>query len=271
MSFHTEPEPVRGEPREVAPGIRRIVAPNPGNFTYWGTNTYLIAEPGGFAVLDPGPESDSHRAAILAAAGGRVTRILVSHTHHDHIDGLAALKAATGVASYGFAPSAEPSFAPDVPLADGDEVAGWTALHTPGHAADHLCYARDGVVFTADHIMSWSTSIVSPPAGNMTQYFASLRRMIARDDRLYLPGHGPPVPDPARYARFLLAHREEREAGVRRVLASGPKTPADIVLALYTDLKPALRPAAERSVLAHLHKLRDDGLAREEGGSWGAL
>jgi glyoxylase-like metal-dependent hydrolase (beta-lactamase superfamily II) len=270
MNFYTEPEPVRGEPREIAPGILRIVAPNPGNFTYWGTNTYLLAEQGGFAVLDPGPESGSHLAAILAAAGGKVARILVSHTHHDHIAGLPALQAATGAPAYGYDPSTEPSFTPDIPLADGDRVAGWTALHTPGHAADHLCYARDGVVFTADHIMSWSTSIVSPPAGDMSAYFASLRRMLARDDRLYLPGHGPPVPDPARYAGFLLAHREQREAGVRGALAGGPKTPADIVLALYTELRPALRPAAERSVLAHLHKLRDDGLARDDGGTWHA-
>ena len=268
MSFYTEAEPVRGAVLEAAPGIGRIVAPNPGGFTYWGTNTYLIAEPGGFAVLDPGPENADHLAAVLRATDGRVTRILVSHTHHDHIAGLPGLQAATGARTYGYHTSAEAAFTPDVGLEDGDVVAGWTALFTPGHAADHVCFARDGVVLTADHIMSWSTSIVSPPQGNMGQYFASLRRMLAREDTMYLPGHGPAVPDPARYGAFLLNHRLQREAAIGNALAAGPRTPAELVLALYVDLKPALRPAAERSVLAHLHKLRDDGAARENDGVW---
>ncbi len=268
MSFYTEAEPVRGAVLDAAPGIQRIVAPNPGGFTYWGTNTYLIAEPDGFAVLDPGPDSADHLAAILHATGGKITRILVSHTHPDHIDGLPALKSATGAPTYGYRVSASSAFAPDIPLDDNDIVAGWTALHTPGHASDHLCFARDRLVLTADHIMSWSTSIVSPPQGNMTQYFASLRRMLGRDDTLYLPGHGPAVPDPQRYGAFLLTHRLQREAAIAAALATGPQTPAELVMALYVDLKPALRPAAERSVLAHLHKLRDDGAAREDGGVW---
>ncbi len=268
MSFYSEAEPVRGDVLPAAPGISRIVAPNPGGFTYWGTNTYLIDEGDGFAVLDPGPDSESHLVAILKATGGRVKRIVVSHTHPDHIDGLPALKAATGAPTYGYFASATPVFTPDIPLHDNDVVAGWTALYTPGHAADHLCFARDGVVLTADHIMSWSTSIVSPPQGNMTQYFASLRRMLAREDALYLPGHGPGIPDPARYGNFLLQHRLQREAAIGNALSAGPQTPGELVLALYVDLKPALRPAAERSVLAHLHKLRDDGVAREDGGVW---
>jgi glyoxylase-like metal-dependent hydrolase (beta-lactamase superfamily II) len=270
MSFYTEAEPVRGAVFDAAPGIRRIVAPNPGGFTYWGTNTYLIEDEGGFAVLDPGPDSAPHLAAILKATDGKITRIIVSHTHPDHIDGLPALKAATGAPTYGYHTSATPAFTPDIGLDDNDIVAGWTALYTPGHASDHLCFARDGIVLTADHIMSWSTSIVSPPQGSMTQYFASLRRMLARDDTMYLPGHGPAVPDPAHYGNFLLTHRLQREAAIAAALATGPQTPAELVLALYVDLKPALRPAAERSVLAHLHKLRDDGAAHEQNGVWTA-
>jgi glyoxylase-like metal-dependent hydrolase (beta-lactamase superfamily II) len=268
MSFYTEAEPVRGAVLAAGPGISRVVAPNPGAFTYWGTNTYLIEEPGGFIVLDPGPNSVAHTQAILAATGGRVSRILLTHTHGDHIGGVPALQAATGAKTYGFHPSAEPAFSPDIPLADGDSVAGWTAIHTPGHAADHLCYARGGTVLTGDHIMSWSTSIVSPPHGNMTAYFASLKRMIARDDEVHLPGHGPAIPDPSRYAGFLLRHREGREAAIAKALAGAPQTPGELVLAIYTDLAPHLRPAAERSVLAHLHKLRDDSCARDIDGRW---
>lgn len=269
MNFYTEAEPARGAVLPVAPGISRIVAPNPGGFTYWGTNTYLIAGAEGFTVLDPGPASQAHIDAILAATGGKVARILVSHTHNDHIDGLPALKAATGAPTYGYHTSATPDFTPDHGLDDGDEIAGWTALYTPGHASDHLCFARDGLVFSADHIMGWSTSVVSPPQGNMTQYFASLRRMLARADTQYFPGHGPTVTDPAAYGAFLLNHRLAREAAIAKTLEAGPKAPMEIVLALYTDLKPALRPAAERSVTAHLHKLRDDGRAVERDGVWG--
>ena len=268
MSFYSEAEPVRGAVLPVAAGITRIVAPNPGGFTYWGTNTYLIAEGGGFMVLDPGPDSQAHLEAVLAATGGKVTRILVSHTHPDHIDGLPAMRAATGAQTFGFHASATDAFTPDVALHDNDVVAGWTALHTPGHASDHLCFARDGLVFSADHIMGWSTSVVSPPQGNMTDYFASLRRMLARPDTRYFPGHGPEVTEPGRYGQFLLAHRLGREAAIARALAVAPQTPGDLVLALYVDLKPSLRPAAERSVTAHLHKLRDDGVAVERDGVW---
>ena len=271
MTLLTEAEPQRGVPLPIVPGIARIVAPNPGAFTYHGTNTYLIAEDDGFAVLDPGPEDAGHRAAILAATGGRVRRILLSHTHIDHVEGMAALKSATGAPSYGFHASADAGFSPDVPLYDGDAVGPWTALYTPGHAADHLCFARaDGVVFTADHIMSWSTSIVSPPGGSMTDYFASLRRMLARDDTLHLPGHGPPITDPRGHAEFLLAHRLQREAAIAGKLAEGPQTAMALVEALYVGLAERLKQPAVRSVTAHLHKLRDEGRAVEAGEVWRA-
>ena len=269
MKFLTEPEPTRGTVLPVADGIRRVVAPNPGPFTYHGTNTYLIDSDAGLMVLDPGPDDASHREAILAATGGRIAKILLSHTHADHLDGLAALQAATGAPSHGFHASADPRFVPDMPLHDGDTLEGWTALHTPGHAADHLCFARDdGVVLTADHIMSWSTSVVSPPGGHMGQYFASLRRMLARDDRLHLPGHGPPLAEPRGYVQHLLDHRQQREAAILAALATGPQTAAGLVDALYVGLAERLKPAASRSVTAHLEKLRDEGGARMSDGIW---
>jgi len=271
MSFLTEPEPLRGVTTPVAEGILRIVAPNPGAFTYHGTNTYLIDGEGGFTVLDPGPGDAGHLQAVLAATGGRVAKILLSHTHADHLDGLSALQAATGAPAYGFHRSADRRFAPDVPMQDGDGVDGWTALHTPGHAADHLCFARaDGVVFTADHVMSWSTSVVSPPGGNMRHYFASLNRMLERDDRLHLPGHGPAMREPRSYVQYLLDHRRQREAAIVAALTVGPQTAAELVEALYVGLAERLKPAAARSVTAHLEKLAEEGRAEASGMVWRA-
>ncbi|HEY0418224.1 MAG TPA: MBL fold metallo-hydrolase, partial [Acetobacteraceae bacterium] len=167
MPFLTEPEPARGEKLQVLPGIWRIVAANSGPMTYHGTNTWIIEGQGGFTVLDPGPDSAEHVRHILAATGGRVPRILLSHTHADHLGATAALQAATGATVFGFHRPQDPDFAPDVALRDGDVVAGWTAIHTPGHASDHLCFAGpDGMLFSADHVMSWSSSVVSPPHGD---------------------------------------------------------------------------------------------------------
>jgi glyoxylase-like metal-dependent hydrolase (beta-lactamase superfamily II) len=176
MAFLTEPDPERGVALPVVPGISRIVANNPSLMTYHGTNTYLIEADDAFVVLDPGPNDDGHLENILAATQGRVSAILLSHTHSDHLGTTAALKAHTGATTYAFQLSADPAFFPDVLLRDGDTVAGMTAIHTPGHASDHLCFARpDGIVFSADHVMSWSSSIVSPPGGDMAAYVASLR------------------------------------------------------------------------------------------------
>ena len=269
MDFLSEPEPDRGKVIPVISGISRIVAPNPGPMTYYGTNTYLIEGADGFTVLDPGPESEAHLQAVLAATGGRVARILLSHTHRDHLDGLPALRATTDAPAYGFHQSAAPDFVADHPLRDGDSVGEWTALHTPGHAADHLCFARaDGVVFTADHVMSWSTSIVSPPNGNMADYLASLRRLYARDDRLYLPGHGPRIPEPRRFVRALIDHRIMRENAILSALRGEGRTSRELVGALYANVASHLHGAAERSVIAHLQKLEAEGRAMREGERW---
>src|SRR5918994_5218432 len=230
MAFLTEPAPERGVALPVVPGISRIVANNPSLMTYHGTNTYLIETVDGFVVLDPGPDDDGHLKDILTATQRKVSAILLSHTHSDHLGATAALKARTGAATYAFHPSADPAFFPDVPLRDGDTVAGMTVIHTPGHASDHLCFAHpDGFVFSADHVMSWSSSIVSPPSGDMAAYVASLRLMLSRDDRLYLPGHGPPLSNPIPYVEDLLNHRLEREEAIARMLCHGPLTTWDLV------------------------------------------
>lgn len=269
MPYLTEAEPERGLASEVAPGIRRIVASNAGLMTYHGTNTYLIEEGEGVVVLDPGPDDADHVEAILRATGGRVAAILLSHSHSDHLGAVAALKARTGARTFAFHLSADPAFQPDVPLQDGDQAAGMVCLHTPGHASDHLCFARpDGVVFSADHVMSWSSSIVSPPGGDMAAYFRSLRRMLARADRLLLPGHGPPLPDPAPYIQELLDYRIKREEAIADALRDGPHVPRDLVDRLYSQTHPWLLQAAERNVTAHLLKLQAEGRAEQRGAGW---
>ena len=264
--FLTEPEPPRHAALPVAPGIHRIVAPNPGPMTYWGTNTYLVAEPGGNLVLDPGPHDAGHLAAILAA--GPVTRIVLTHTHPDHLDGLAALRAATGAPVHGWhAP--EVPVAWDQPLQEADGVGPWQALHTPGHAPDHLCFAGpDDILFSADTVMGWSTSTVAP--GGMADYFATLHRLLARNDRLLLPGHGPPIHTPRPVIQALLDHRLQREAAILAALTPHPPTSRAITAELYADVDPRLLRAAERNVIAHLDKLRGEGRVRDVPEGWTA-
>jgi glyoxylase-like metal-dependent hydrolase (beta-lactamase superfamily II) len=276
MPFLTEPEPDRGAVLPVMPGISRIVAANPGPMTYYGTNTYLIETPDGIAVLDPGPEDHpEHVEAILRATGPKVALILVSHTHHDHIGAVPALQQATGAPTVGFRESGSPAFDPDIKLDDGDTIAGMTAVHTPGHASDHICLAlpaRDGtaVLFSADHVMSWSTSVVSPPDGDMAAYFESLRKLLDRSDDAFLPGHGPPLPEPRNLVREMLAHRMMREQAIRRKLAQGPAGTYALMDTLYSQVHPRLRRAAERNVLAHLLKLEAEGKVRRDGEMWAA-
>jgi glyoxylase-like metal-dependent hydrolase (beta-lactamase superfamily II) len=275
MAFLTEPEPERGAVLPVLPGISRVVAHNPGPMTYHGTNTYLIETAQGLVVLDPGPDDAQHVDAVLRATGGKVDLILLSHTHHDHLGATAALKQATGAQTAGFRTPADAAFVPDRPLDDGDEVAGMTALHTPGHASDHLCFAmagKDGkpILFSADHVMSWNSSVVSPPDGDMRAYFASLKRVLDRADDVFLPGHGPPLPEPRRLTRALLFHRMERERAIQVALVKGPTTTTALRDKMYSQTHPRLQRAAERNVLAHLLKLEAEGKARRDGEQWRA-
>jgi glyoxylase-like metal-dependent hydrolase (beta-lactamase superfamily II) len=278
-----------GAVEETAPGVRRVVCNNPSAFTFRGTNTYIIGR-GRVAVLDPGPVDEAHLAAILAATTGEtITHVLVSHTHRDHSPGVAPLVAATGARTYGFGPHVTPpeaggeggdhAFRPDVTVPDGGVVEGgdWrlTALHTPGHCANHLCFAMDGngVLFSADHVMSWSTSVVSPPDGDMADYMRSLGRVMAREDAVLLPGHGPAIRDPKPFLAGLHAHREEREARVLEALRKvGMATAEELVGPVYGPLDPRLVKPAGRSLLSHLIKLAQEGeVAQAEGERWSAL
>ncbi len=276
MAFLTEPEPERDVVLPVITGVRRIVAANPSPMTYHGTNTYLIETKDGLVVLDPGPDDATHVDAILRATDRKVDLILLSHTHHDHLGATAALAEATGAPTAGFRHSADPSFDPAIKLDDGADIAGMLALHTPGHAADHLCFAfaaleDRAVLFSADHVMSWNSSVVSPPGGDMRDYFASLRRVLDRSDDVFLPGHGPPLPDPRRLTRALLLHRMERERSIVGRLQKEPMTVVGLREALYSQTHPRLQRAAERNVLAHLLKLQAEGRADLDGEVWRAI
>lgn len=273
-----------GRLERVAPGIRRIVAQNPSPFTFKGTGTYVVGS-GEVAVIDPGPDLTEHVAALMAGlAGEQVTHILVTHTHRDHSPAAAALKAATGAPTYGFGPHAggrrgEPGseeggdwdFAPDVVVGDGDEIAGkgwrFEAVHTPGHTSNHLCFAlpQQGILFSGDHVMGWSTSVVAPPDGDMAAYMASLDKLLGRGDQVYWPTHGPAITAPKPHVRAFVAHRREREAGILDCLATGPQPIDAIVGKLYLGLQPGLRRAAGRSVHAHLLDLVARGLVEADG------
>jgi glyoxylase-like metal-dependent hydrolase (beta-lactamase superfamily II) len=274
MPFLTEQEPVRGNAVTVAPGIRRLVANNPGVMTYHGTNTYLIASENGEIVLDPGPDDAAHIAHIIAAIEGKPALILLSHTHHDHIGGLKALWQHTGAEVAAWHSPAVELKVPFKKLTDNAEIAGLRALHTPGHASDHLCFATvsqqgEKLLFSADHVMSWSSSIVNPPDGSMKDYFASLNRLLDRNDSRYLPGHGPPLPEPRALVRELLTHRVAREKAIAAALAhhTGTTIP-NLVETLYSQTNPLLKLAAQRNVLAHLLKLETEGSALRTGDSW---
>jgi glyoxylase-like metal-dependent hydrolase (beta-lactamase superfamily II) len=276
-----------GEPSPMGPGIVRLVANNPSMLTFKGTNTYLVGSTS-LAVVDPGPDNDEHRAAILRAAGARpITHILLTHAHRDHVDGMAKLKAETGAltAAYPRDPAAgkvalesSPSgkyfvdydFVPDIALKGGDTIEGadWglTAIHTPGHAPDHLCFALEGrrVVFSGDHVMAWNTTVIAPPEGRMADYEASLGILMDRNDDVFLPGHGDRLNDPQRTVKAYLLHRNWREKSVLDALTAGATTIRRIVPEVYRGLAPQLIPAATLSVQAHVEYLIEKGLVASD-------
>ncbi len=271
---------------QIEPLVARVLAGNPSPYTYSGTQSYLVGS-SDVAVIDPGPDLPAHLDALLAAIGGRPVRgILCTHTHRDHSPLAKALAEATGAPIVGCAalaledagPRADAAFdrdyVPDRVLADGERIAGegWTieAVATPGHTSNHLCFAliESGALFTGDHVMGWSTSVVSPPDGDMTDYMASLAKLQAREDRIYYPAHGPAVERPQRLVRGMLGHRKQREGQILRLLAREVHAIPAMVDDMYVGLDPRLHGAAERSVLAHLIDLERRGLARVEGETW---
>lgn len=267
-------------------GVRRVLAPNPSPMTYHGTNSYLIGT-GDVALVDPGPNIAAHSDALMAALqkGERISHILVTHSHVDHSPLAAPMAQALGVPVYAFGAATagrsaqmqvlakaglvaggegiDTSFSPDIPLADGETLAhgDWslTALHTPGHLSNHLCFAFGDVLLSGDHVMGWASSLVSPPDGDMAAYMASTRRLAAQHWSIIHSGHGAPISDPASRLGFLITHRQQREAAILAQLARGISTIPALTEMLYTETPAALHPAAQRNVLAHLLDLAAQG------------
>jgi len=277
-----------GVVEEVRPEVRRVLCNNPSPFTFTGTVSYIVGK-GKVAIIDPGPEDEAHVAALLDAVRGEtVTHILVTHTHRDHSPNTGRLKAATGATVYAEGPhrasrpryesekissesGADRDFKPDVAVHHGDVVegAGWVleAVATPGHTANHLAFAwpERKLSFVGDHVMGWSTSIVSPPDGSMVDYMASLDTLMKRDEDLYFPGHGPEIPEGQRYVRYLIRHRQAREASILHRLAKGAADIPTLVRAIYIGIDPRLTGAAGYSVLAHLEDLVARGIVATDG------
>ena len=269
----------------LEPGIARLLAHNPSPFTFMGTQTYFAGEDE-VVIIDPGPDLPEHVAAIVAALGERrVVAIACTHTHRDHSPASRALAAVTGAPIVGCAalaldsvgPRADASFdfdyRPDRVLADGETIHvdghAFTAVATPGHTSNHVCFAYRGAVFTGDHVMGWSTTVVVPPDGDMSDYMASLGKLRQRDDRVYYPAHGPAVTKPQQLVRGMIGHRMQRERQILKRLQAGDRTVPEIVAAAYPGLDPRLVPAAGGSVTAHLLDLVRRGLVmRSEDDVW---
>jgi glyoxylase-like metal-dependent hydrolase (beta-lactamase superfamily II) len=291
-----------GTVQQVSPLIRRVIAENPSKFTYRGTGTYIVGH-GDVVVIDPGPRLDSHRHALAAALEGeRVQAILITHCHADHSPLAAWLQDQTGAPTFGFGPHPRPEpgteppadeddgddvkieestdhdFVPTHAVVDGDVVVAtsqltMTAVHTPGHTSNHTCWslAEESTLFTGDHVMGWSTTVVSPPDGDMVAYIDSLRRVAGRNDAMLWPTHGPPRDDGRIFVEALVEHRLERERGVLAAVRDGRATIPDIVALLYADVGEELHKPAGRSVWAHLVKLVAEGQVEVEGSGYPAL
>lgn len=286
--FNRDFKAVPGKPEMVFPGVQRVLAPNPGPFTFTGTCTYLIgSDP--LAVIDPGPDDDDHVNALLAAIGSRkVSHILVTHTHRDHSTAVPALQTYTGANTYAegrHRPSrplregeanpleagGDPDFVPDITLRDGDLVSAgdfsFEAITTPGHTANHLAFALNGTncLFSGDHVMGWSTSIVAPPDGSMSDYLESLRKLRARPETLYLPGHGPAIENAHELVDRYIDHRKAREQAIIRRLERGEADIPTLVNSIYIGLDPRLARAAGLTTLAHLENLIEHGAIATDG------
>ena len=278
LSFNTEFEPAHGEAVPIGGNVVRVTAPNPSPFTFQGTNSFVVGEKS-VAVIDPGPDNEDHLSALVKAIGGReVTHILVTHTHVDHSPLARRLAKITGAPMLGEGPhrparelhsgevnvldaSGDTDFIPDRAMKHGDVVEGdgWAleAVFTPGHTANHMCFALkdSNIMFSGDHVMAWSTSIVAPPDGSMTDYMASLETLLARPETTYLPGHGGTLTKAKEFVRALRTHRKMRETAILSRVRAGDRTIADIVKAIYRDTDPRLHGAAALSVLAHIEDL----------------
>jgi glyoxylase-like metal-dependent hydrolase (beta-lactamase superfamily II) len=288
-NFDLQFDPRYGEAVRLSPLVRRITVNNPSPFTFRGTNTYLVGT-SSLAVIDPGPIDAAHMDAMLHAIGdAKVTAVIVTHTHQDHSPAARRLALKTGAPVYGEGPhraarplalgeahpldgSGDTSFQPDIAVKDGDRIEGdgWTleAIATPGHTANHLAFAllEENALFSGDHVMGWSTSIVAPPDGSMADYMASLKRLMERGERIYYPGHGSPITEPASFLRGLHVHRRAREQAILNRLQVGDHLIPDVVRSIYTGLDPRLVGAAGLSVLAHLEDLTERGIVtRDEG------
>ena len=286
MALPPQPWPT-GRVERLEPLVRRVLAPNGSPFTYTGTQSYLVGTDAGLAVIDPGPDDPRHRAALEAAIGAApVLAICCTHTHRDHSPAAAPLAARTGAPVIGCAPlvlhSDEPradapfdaDYRPDRVLADGEAIAGpgWTltALATPGHTSNHLSFAlaESGALFTGDHVMGWSTTVVAPPDGDMADYMASLALLHDRADRVYYPAHGPAVTNPRQLVRGMIGHRRQRERQILRLLGTGAHEVPELVPKMYAGIDARLWPAAGQSVKAHLLDLERRGQVARSGETW---
>lgn len=274
---------------QVGPLVRRVLCRNPSAFTFTGTQSYIVGDASDVAVIDPGPDEPEHLDALVAAIGdARLTAICCTHTHRDHSPAAAPLAERTGAKIIGCAPFSlnddgprsdaafDPTYKPAEIMEDGDVVSGdgWTltAIYTPGHTSNHLCYAlaETGALFTGDHVMGWSTTVVSPPDGDMTQYMASLKKLYDRQDKVYFSAHGPVIDKPRQLVRGMIGHRRQRETQILKMLEKDVGRISEMVPQMYKGVDQRLWPAAERSVLAHLIDLQRKGKVSCEGDDWSA-
>jgi glyoxylase-like metal-dependent hydrolase (beta-lactamase superfamily II) len=287
VDFDRSLDVAAGNEVRLSPLVSRVLAPNPGPFTFKGTGVHIVGAGSAVAVIDPGPDLPAHLVALKQVLGSRVvSHIVVTHTHRDHSPAASALKAWSGAKTYGLPLAStvmagedmvdeahDHDFVPDVRVCDGMEIEGdgfvLEAIATPGHTANHICYAlkEEKALFSGDHVMGWSTSVIAPPDGNMGEYLASLERLRARDDQIFYPTHGSPIANPRDWLSQLIAHRRLRERQIVEAMRGGSHDIAGLVDRLYPDIAPALRGAASQQVKAHLENLIEQGvLKRDDGG-----